>query len=58
MYKIVHINTFPNKATGSIMFSIHNQVKKIDNWDSFVVGEEVVSPKTMYMNIVCNVDGR
>ena len=34
MYKIVHINTFPNKATGAIMFSIHNQVKKNKNWDS------------------------
>lgn len=37
MYKIVHINTFPNKATGSIMFSVHNELQKLDKWDSYVV---------------------
>lgn len=45
MYKIVHINTFPNKATGAIMFSIHNQVKKNENWDSFVVWGRGREPK-------------
>lgn len=37
MYKIVHINTFPNKATGAIMLSVHNKIKNIEDWDSFVV---------------------
>ena len=27
--KIVHINTFPNKATGTIMMSIHNQLLEL-----------------------------
>lgn len=36
MYKVVQINTFPNKATGSIMFSIHNRLMA-ENIDSYVV---------------------
>lgn len=36
MFKVVQINTFPNKATGSIMFSIHNRLVK-EGIDSYVV---------------------
>lgn len=45
MYKIVHINTFPNKATGSIMFSVHNELQKLDKWDSYVVWGRGRTPK-------------
>lgn len=45
MYKIVHINTFPNKATGSIMLSIHNELQKLDKWDSYVVWGRGRTPK-------------
>lgn len=45
MYKIVHINTFPNKATGSIMFSIHNELQKLDKWDSYAVWGRGRTPK-------------
>lgn len=45
MYKIVHINTFPNKATGSIMFSVHNELQKLEKWDSYVVWGRGRTPK-------------
>lgn len=45
MYKIVHVNTFPNKATGSIMFSVHNELQKLDKWDSYVVWGRGRTPK-------------
>ena len=45
MYKIVHINTFPNKATRSIMFSVHNELQKLDKWDSYVVWGRGRTPK-------------
>lgn len=45
MYKIVHINTFHNKATGSIMFSVHNELQKLDKWDSYVVWGRGRTPK-------------
>lgn len=36
---------FPNKATGSIMFSVHNELQKLDKWDSLVVWGRGRTPK-------------
>lgn len=35
MFKVVQINTFPHKATGAIMLSIHKQLQE-SGWDSYV----------------------
>lgn len=58
MYKIVHINTFPNKATGSIMFSVHNELQKLDKWIVMSYGEEDAHQRIKSMNTTCNVDGK
>ena len=50
--KVIQINTFSNKSTGSIMFNIHEYLKK-NNIDSYVVwgrGRKQLNDHEYYMN--------
>lgn len=44
MFKVVQINTFPHKATGAIMLSIHKKLQE-SGWDSYVAWGRGCKPK-------------